>query len=63
MSFETGKKMMDIPDKFMPLIYLIVVAIIAGVFHKLGVPATVTGLIVGAGLTRIRIGKGSTPGT
>ena len=48
---------MKLPDAYMPLIYLVVVATIAGISHKLGVPDTVSGLIVGAGLTRIKIGK------
>jgi hypothetical protein len=44
-----------IPDNLVPLIYLIAVAIIGGVLHKLGVPPELTGLIVGAGITRVKM--------
>jgi hypothetical protein len=48
-----------IPDKLIPLVYLFAVAIIGGALHKLGVPPEMNGLIVGAGLTRIKIGAPS----
>ena len=38
-----------------PLLYLIVIAAIAGIFHVLGVPKEVTFLIIGAGLTRVKV--------
>ena len=40
-----------------PLLYLLTIAAVAGVFHKLGVPPEMTALIVGAGLTRVKISK------
>ena len=39
----------------LPLLYLVVIAAIAGAFHYLGVPPEMTALIVGAGLTRVKI--------
>ena len=39
----------------LPLIWIIVIAVIAAAFHMLGVPAEMTALIVGAGLTRVKI--------
>lgn len=52
-----------IPDKLIPLIYLVTVAVIACGLHILGVPAEMTGLIVGAGITRVKIGAPSNPQT
>lgn len=46
--------MIEFPDKFMPLVYLIIAAVIAATFHKLGVPDGITGLLVGAALTRVK---------
>ena len=43
-------------DKLIPLIYLSAAAIIAAGLHYIGVPPEMTGLIVGAGLTRVKIG-------
>ena len=49
------------PEKFKgwpsltPLLYLIIIAAIAGIFHVLGVPKEVTFLIIGAGLTRVKV--------
>ena len=48
-----------IPDKLIPLIYLLAAAIIGGGLHKLGVPPEMNGLIVGAALTRVKIGAPS----
>ena len=45
-----------IPDKLIPLIYLAAVAIIGGALHYLGVPPEMNGLIVGAGITRVKVG-------
>lgn len=43
-------------EKLIPLIYLIAVAAIAVLMTKFGVDKATTGLIVGAGITRIKIG-------
>ena len=49
------------PEKFKgwpsltPLLHLIIIAAIAGVFHVLGVPKEITFLIIGAGLTRVKV--------
>lgn len=46
-------------EKFQPLIplvYLVTIAIIAAGFQLAGVPKEVTMLIVGAGLTRVKVG-------
>jgi hypothetical protein len=45
-----------IPEKLIPLIYLVVVAGIGAGLHIAGVPPEMTGMIVGAGLTRVKIG-------
>jgi len=45
----------EIPDNLIPLVYLLAVAVIGGILHKLGVPAEMNGLIVGAGLTRVKM--------
>lgn len=47
--------MMKIPDNLIPLIYLAAVAIIGGGLHYVGVPPEMNGLIVGAGLTRVKV--------
>ena len=44
-----------IPDNLVPLVYLVAVSAIAGGLYQLSVPAEVIGLIVGAGLTRIKV--------
>lgn len=46
---------MQIPDNMVPLVYLVAVAVIGGGLHYLGVPPEMNGLIVGAGLTRVKI--------
>lgn len=49
---------MDAIEKYrilMPLGYLLITALIAIGCHLLGVPEGVTGLLVGAGLTRVKI--------
>lgn len=46
-----------INDKLVPLIYLIAVAGIAAGLHFAGVANEVSALIVGAGITRIKIGS------
>ena len=38
-----------------PLLYLVTISVVAGVFHKLGVPPEITALIIGAGLTRVKV--------
>ena len=46
-------------DKYkplLPLVYLAVIAVIAGAFHLLGVPKEMSFLVVGAGLTRVKVG-------
>ena len=54
LGYERGKIMIN--DKLIPLIYLSAAAIIAAGLHYIGVPPEMTGLIVGAGLTRVKIG-------
>lgn len=44
-----------IPDNLIPLVYLVAVAAIGGGLHYLGVPPEMNGLIVGAGLTRVKM--------
>jgi hypothetical protein len=46
---------MNVPDNLIPLVYLAIVAVIGGAFHWLGVPIELTMLIVGAGLTRVKV--------
>jgi len=43
-----------IPDNMIPLVYLIAVAIIAGGLQVAGVPELTIGLIIGAGITRVK---------
>ena len=50
-----------IPDNLLPLVYLIACAAIAGALYYLSVPAEMIGLIVGAGITRVKVS--STPTT
>ena len=38
-----------------PLLYLVVIAAVAGMFHLIGVPPEMTALIIGAGLTRVKV--------
>ena len=42
-------------ENLVPLIYLISVAAIGATLHIVGVPPEMTGMIVGAGLTRVKI--------
>ena len=44
-----------IPDSLIPLIYLVTVALIGAGLHFVGVPPELTGLIVGAGITRVKM--------
>ena len=44
-------------DKLIPLIYLVAVALIGAGLHIVGVPPEMNGLIVGAGITRVKIGS------
>ena len=46
---------MKIPDNLIPLVYLLAVAFIAGGLHYLGVSPEMAGLIIGAGITRIKL--------
>lgn len=52
---------MKIPDNLIPLVYLLAVAVIAGALTAAGVSAEMTGLIIGAGITRVKLS--SSPGT
>jgi hypothetical protein len=54
--------MSKIPDNLVPLIYLLAVAVIAGGLTYLKVTPEVTGLIIGAGITRIKISTEAKPG-
>jgi len=47
--------MKSLPDSLVPLIYLVTVAVIGGGLHFLGVQPELTGLIVGAGITRVKM--------
>ena len=44
-----------IPDKLIPLVYLVVVGLMGGGLHYFGAPPELTGMIVGAGLTRVKM--------
>jgi len=44
-----------IPDQLVPLVYLVAVAGIAFGLQYIGVPPEMNGLIVGAGLTRVKM--------
>lgn len=46
---------MKVPDNLIPLVYLIAIAVIGGGLHYVGVPPEMNGLIVGAGLTRVKV--------
>jgi hypothetical protein len=52
---------MQIPDNMVPLVYLLAVAVIAGVLTFSGVSPEMTGLIIGAGITRVKVSTSSTP--
>lgn len=52
---------MKIADNLVPLVYLFAVAIIAGGLTLLGVTPEMTGLIIGAGVTRIKASPSPTP--
>lgn len=43
-----------IPDNMVPLVYLLAVALIAGALTYAGVSPEMTGLIIGAGITRVK---------
>lgn len=49
-------------ESLTPLIYLIAVAVIGVALHLAGVPPEMTGMIVGAGLTRVKISAPTKPG-
>jgi len=51
---EEPKKFKGWPS-LTPLLYLIVIAAVAVGFHLAGVPEVLTGSIIGAGLTRVKI--------
>ena len=44
-----------IPDSLIPLVYLVTIALIGAGLHYLGVQPELTGLIVGAGITRVKM--------
>jgi len=46
---------MKIPDNLVPLVYLLAVAVIACTAQYFNVSEGVTGLIIGAGVTRIKV--------
>jgi hypothetical protein len=50
---------MKIPDNIIPLVYLIAVAFIAAILTYVGVSPEMTGLIIGAGITRIKLSTSS----
>jgi len=50
-----------IPDKLIPLLYLVVVGLMGGGLHYAGAPPELTGMIVGAGLTRVKMPAPSVP--
>lgn len=52
---------MQIPDNLIPLVYLLAVAVIAGALTAAGVSAEMTGLIIGAGITRVKLSTTPTP--
>jgi hypothetical protein len=54
---------MAIPDNMVPLVYLLAVAFIAGGLSYIGVSPEMTGLIIGAGITRIKVSTDAKPGT
>jgi len=54
---------MAIPDNMIPLVYLVAVAVIAGGLSALGVSPEMTGLIIGAGITRIKLSASPTATT
>jgi hypothetical protein len=44
-----------IPENLVPLVYVLAAAAVAAGLHFAGVPAEMTGLIVGAAITRVKI--------
>jgi hypothetical protein len=50
---------MNLPDNLVPLVYLVAIAGIAGGLHYGQVDPSVTALIVGAGITRIKRSNGN----
>lgn len=51
---------MQIPDNMIPLVYLVTVAVIAGGLQAVGVPELTIGLIIGAGITRVKLSASPT---
>ena len=49
-----------IPDNLIPLIYLVIIGIAAAGLKYAQVDDITTGLIIGAGLTRVKIAPGAT---
>jgi hypothetical protein len=52
-----------IPDNLIPLVYLVAVAVIAGGLTVIGVSPEMTGLIIGAGITRVKLSSSTTAPT
>ena len=46
---------MKLPENLIPLVYILAAALVAAGLHYAGVPAEMTGLIVGAAITRVKI--------
>lgn len=46
---------MKVPDNLIPLVYLGVVGVMAALLQFASVPAEMIGMIVGAGLTRVKM--------
>ena len=44
-----------LPDNLIPLVYFIAVGLVAAGLHYLGLPPEMNALIVGAGLTRVKM--------
>ena len=44
-----------VPENLIPLVYVLAAAAVAAGLHYAGVPAEMTGLIVGAAITRVKI--------
>ena len=47
--------MSKLPENLIPLVYILAAALVAAGLHYAGVPAEMTGLIVGAAITRVKI--------
>ena len=46
---------MNVPDNMVPLVYLVAIAVIAGTLTYFSVSPEMTGLIIGAGITRVKV--------